>query len=181
MKSKITLLLVLPFLLNFCAPQEGPLPAADVLAMAKKQAKKEGKNVFIMWHASWCGWCHRMDSLMNAPDVKEYFDSNYVIEHLVVKESKDKKDLENPGAEELLSSYLGDKSGIPFWVILDKKGNLLADSFMRADSVGMDQPGTNTGCPAQQEEVDYFIKVLNETAAIPEEGLEKIAARFIRK
>jgi thioredoxin-related protein len=176
MKSKLTLLACLVLLLSFCSnpePAEGPLHAEEIMKMAMKKARKQKKNIFIMWHASWCGWCHRMDTLMNDESIKEYFDDNYVIEHLVVKEAKDKKHLENPGAMEMLTEYKGDKSGIPFWVVLDKKGELLMDSFM--------EPGKNTGCPALQEEVDYWIKVLSETAIIPDKGLDEIAAKFLRK
>ena len=176
MKSKLSLLVGLILLLSFCSSPEqteGPLPADEILQTAMKQARKHKKNIFIMWHASWCGWCHRMDTLMNDPEVKEYFDDSFIIAHLVVKEREELKNLENPGALEMLTKYKGDKSGIPFWVILDKKGGLLMDSFM--------EPGKNTGCPAMQEEVDYWIKVLKETSKIPDDGLEKIAAKFIRK
>lgn len=182
MKTKVLFLLILPFFLSNCAPKEteGPASAENILKIAKKEARKEGKNVFIMWHASWCGWCHRMDTLMNDPEIQEYFGENYVIEHMVVKESKDNKHLENPGALELLTEFHGEKSGIPFWVILDEKGNLLADSYMREEGVGMDEPGKNTGCPAQPEEVAHFIDVLKTTSDISDEGLKKIADKFAR-
>ena len=54
--------------------------------------------------------------LMNDPACKEFFDNNYVIDHLVVKESENNKHLENPGAEDLLKQYKGANSGIPFWL-----------------------------------------------------------------
>lgn len=180
MKKLILVLLILPFFLSQCNTEsDGPLPAEDITKLAMKQAKKEKKNVIIMWHASWCGWCHRMDSLMLREDMIDYFNDNYVIEHLVVKESKDKKHLENPGSDVMLEKYLGDKAGIPFWIILDKKGNLLADSYMREEGVGMDEPGKNTGSPANPDEVDHFINVLNETSSIDEEGLDKIKEAFL--
>ncbi len=183
MKSKLYLLLAFVFVMASCATREseGPLAADVILKTAQKQARKKGKNVFIMWHASWCGWCHRMDSLMNDEDVKQYFDDSFIIEHMVVKENEKNKYLENPGAAELLATYNGDKAGIPFWVVLDKKGNLIADSFMRPEGVGLDEPGQNTGCPARQDEVDYWIKVLKTTTDISDEGLVKIAAKFLKK
>jgi len=187
MKSKLSLLAAIVFLLANCASPEnsketdGPLPAIDILEMAKKEARKEKKNIFIMWHASWCGYCKKMDTLMNDQSVKEYFDESFVIKHLVVKERKELKDLENPGATDMLAKYLGDKAGIPFWIILDKKGNLLADSYMRPEGVGMDEAGQNTGCPLMKEEVDHWISVLKKTTDISEEGLEKIYNKFLRK
>src|SRR5690606_25443283 len=98
---------------------------------------------FLMFHASWCGWCHRMDDAMNDSTCKNFFTDNYVICHLVVKEMGDKKKLENPGAEELLAKYHGDKAGIPFWLIFDKNGNLLADSQERPEGAGLDEAGKN--------------------------------------
>ena len=183
MKSKLYLLLAFVFIMANCTTPETdePLPAEDILEMAKKQARKQKKNIFIMWHASWCGWCHRMDTLMNDESIKEYFDNSFVVEHMVVKESPKNKHLENPGAAELLAKYNGDKAGIPFWIVLDKKGKLLADSFMREDGVGMDEPGQNSGCPARQNEVDFFIEILRKTTDIPDEGLEKIAGKFLKK
>jgi len=93
--------------------QQAPASASDVLKEAYQQAAKEKKNVFVMFHASWCGWCHKMDKSMNDPACKKFFDDNYIIRHLVVDEAKDKKNLENPGAAEMKIKYNGDGQGIP--------------------------------------------------------------------
>jgi hypothetical protein len=123
-----------------------------------------------------------MDTLMNDELIKDYFTDSYVIKHMIVKEHKEEmKLLENPGAAEMLAKYNGDKAGIPFWIVLNKKGELLADSYMREDGVGMDQPGKNTGCPLMQKEVDHWINVLKKTTDIPEEGLQKIKNKFLKK
>jgi len=181
MKSRIFLfVLISTITLNTALAQEvKPRAADEIMNDAYAQATQQNKNVFVMWHASWCGWCHRMDSLMNMPEIKDYFDSNWVTTHLVVKEFGDKKSLENPGAAEMLTKYLGDKSGIPFWIVLDAKGNLLADSMIRKEGVGMDHAGQNSGCPAQQDEVDFFISVLKKTTKLNEQALKKIAGIFI--
>lgn len=184
MKKILFVLLLFPFLFSNCnniPEEEEPYSADYIMALAKKQAKKEKKNVMIMWHASWCGYCHLMDSLMHREEVAEFFEGNYVIEHMVVKERKDLIHLENPGADSLLASYHGDKAGIPFWVILDKKGNLLGDSYMREDGVGMDEPGQNTGCPLQDNEVAHLQKILKETSDIDQEGLDMVKSVFLKK
>lgn len=158
---------------------QSPPPTADaVLHEATQVAAKEHKKVFIIFHASWCGWCHRMDSLMNKPACKKFFDDNYVIRHLVVFESKDKKALENPGALDMLTKYHGEKSGIPFWLIFDGNGQLLADSRIGSDDAGPDAAGDNTGCPATKEEVAYFIKVLRKTASLHKDQLTTIGDTF---
>ncbi|MES1220386.1 MAG: thioredoxin family protein, partial [Bacteroidota bacterium] len=91
---------------------QAPLSADAILKAAVAEAAKENKKVFIIFHASWCGWCHKMDSSMNDKACKKFFDDNYVIRHLVVHESKDKKKLENPGAAEMLKKYNGADQGI---------------------------------------------------------------------
>lgn len=54
-------------------------PASEILDAAYKTAAKEKKNVFVIFHASWCVWCHKMDTAMNDASVKAFFDKNYVI------------------------------------------------------------------------------------------------------
>lgn len=157
--------------------QQTPASASDVLKEAYQQAANQKKNVFVMFHASWCGWCHKMDKSMNDPACKRFFDDNYVIRHLVVDESKDKKNLENPGAAEMKIKYNGDGQGIPFWLVFDKQGNLLADSKVRKEGDGPDK-GDNVGCPASEKEVDYFLEVLIKTSSITKEQQAVIKKRF---
>lgn len=158
--------------------QPAAAPAAkEVLDAAYKQAKAQHKNVFIIFHASWCGWCHKMDTAMADPAIRNYFSDNYVITHLDVQEQDAKKYLENEGADKLLEDFKGDKQGIPFWVVLDKDGKLLADSKMRKPGEGPDG-GNNVGCPAQKDEVEYFISVLKKTSRLKEAQFSEIFTRF---
>ncbi len=159
--------------------QPAPLPesAETILKNACSQAAKENKNVFIIFHASWCGWCHKMDKSMNDETCKKFFEDNFVIRHLVVDESDDKKNLENPGADELRKKYYGNGQGIPFWLLFDKNGKLLSDSKMRAEGAGP-ETGENTGCPASDKEVAYFISVLQKTTKLNPAELEIIRKRF---
>jgi thioredoxin-related protein len=157
-----------------------PVSATAILEEAYKQAAKENKNVFILFHASWCGWCHKMDTAMNDPACKKTFDDNYVIRHLVVYESEANKKLENPGALELLTKFKGNEQGIPYWLIFDASGNLLADSKARPEGVTDLSVGESVGCPATEKEVEYFISVLKKTTRIKvsDEQLELIRKRF---
>jgi len=158
--------------------QQGPLSADEIMQDAMQQAAKEKKNILIIFHASWCGWCHKMDSSMNDKTCKKFFDANYVTRHLVVDETKDKKNLENPGAVELRTKYHGDDEGIPFWLVFDKDGNLLADSRIRPDGASLDAKGENIGCPASEKEVTQFIEILKKTSHITAAEEEAIRKRF---
>ena len=158
------------FTLSFACCSAQQTPSADaVLKEAFAQAAKEKKNVIVMFHASWCGWCHKMDSSLADPSVKDYFNKNYVITHLTILEF-DKKNLENPGALELYEKQGGKNQGIPFWLVYDKNGKLLADSQIT--------PGNNSGCPARKEEVDYFITVLKMTSPITDAQAASVEKRF---
>jgi len=148
-------------------------PSADaVLKEACSKAAKENKKVMIIFHASWCGWCRKMDTSLNDPSVKPYFDKSYVITHLTIDESPEKKILENPGAKELNEKWGGKDQGIPFWVIMDKDGKILADSQR--------EPGKNVGCPAAAEEVAHFVNVLKKTSSINEAQVAAVEKRFRR-
>lgn len=149
--------------------------ATELLKEACAKAGKENKKVFVIFTASWCGWCHRMENSMNDEDCKKYFDDNFIILHFVVDESANKKELETAGANEFRTKYGGDGQGIPFWLIFDKDGNLVADS-MKPD--GGTSNKMNVGCPADEAEVNYFIDILKKTTKLKEDQLEKIMKRF---
>ena len=146
--------------------------ASVILEKASAQAKKENKKVFVMFHASWCSWCKKMEANMQDESVKAYFDKNYVFAFLTVQERKDKS-LENPGAEDILKKYKADNSGIPFWQIYDADGKLLADSF--------DTKGQNLGCPATKEEVAVFTDKLKKTSSLTKKQRKKIEDVFVLK
>ncbi len=154
------------------------LPAKEILAKAYQQAAKENKNVILIFHASWCGWCKKMDASMQDDKCKKKFEDNYVTVHLTVEESKENKNLENPGAAEIKTKYLGDNAGLPFWVILNKEGKLLGDSYIRKEGVPVNAAGENIGCPANEQEVAAFINLLKQTSPLTQEELKVIAIRF---
>jgi len=71
------------------------------------------------------------------------------------------------GGKDVLASYGGGDSGIPWFVFLDAEGKALADSG-KGDQ--------NIGCPFTKEEVARFGAVLNKVAQVMDEdwaALEK--------
>lgn len=168
--------LILISLLSVLMAGAQPVASAeDMLKEACIKAGKENKNVIIIFTASWCGWCHRMKNSMHDEDIKKYFEENFVELYYVVDESADKKALETSGAATFRKKYGGEGQGIPFWLVFDKDGNLLADSMRPDGSTGNK---VNVGCPADEPEVSYFISVLKKTTRLKEDQLEKISKRF---
>lgn len=127
--------------------------ATEILTKAQNQAKIENKNVFLIFHASWCGWCKKMEKNMDDPAVKPYFDANYVKTFITVQERAEKKNLETPGGDAVNEKLGGKDQGLPFWVILDSTGKVLEDSRVN---------GENLGGPASEEEVNHLIAKLEK-------------------
>lgn len=173
-----TLSLALLFSTAIVGQAPPPPRADDIIKEACREATAGKKKVFIIFHASWCGWCRKMDTAMADPALKAFFTDNYVIRHLVVFESAGKKSLENPGAEDILKKYkAGEGVSIPYWLIFDNKGELLADSKARPGGGGL-ETGENVGCPATAKEVEHFIEVLKKTSPLKPAQLDLIRERF---
>ncbi|WP_313375900.1 thioredoxin family protein [Chishuiella sp.] len=146
--------------------------ATEILTKAENQAKIENKNVFLIFHASWCGWCKKMEKNMDDPAVKTYFDSNYVKAFITVQERGEKKNLETPGGDVLNEKLGGKDQGLPFWVILDAKGKVLEDSRVN---------GENLGGPSSADEVESLITKLEKTSKNEKVNSEKIKEVFVLK
>ena len=169
MQRAFSVLSFLLFSIN-CYTQSKVPSAEEVLKPVYAQAAKENKNVLLIFHASWCVWCRKMDSSLQDAAIRPLIDKSYVTTHLTVYESQDKKELENAGALEFLTKHGGADLGIPYWIVLDKNGKVLADAQYKT--------GENAGCPATEEEVTHFINVLRRTSTLTEEQLKVIGKRF---
>ncbi len=178
MKTKILLLVFALMSSGISFAQEAPEHADKIQEAAHNQAVKENKNVMIVFHASWCGWCKKFDASVNDPLCKDFFEKSFVIKHLTILENGDMKKLENPGALELFENNGGKGQGIPYFLIFDKSGKLLADSRMIYAGGGADAKLRNMGCPAQDEEVAAFIGILKKTSKITDKEAAAVTERF---
>lgn len=146
--------------------------ASEIMDKAYNQAKIENKNIFLIFHASWCGWCKKMENNMEDPSVKKYFDVNYVKTFITVEERGEKAKLNTPEGDLLLEKVGGKNQGLPYWVIIDENGNVLKDSKIN---------GQNVGGPASEKEVDYLISVLEATSKNQKVDTEQIKNVFVLK
>lgn len=140
---------------------DGPPPADEILSQAKTAAAAQHKDIFLIFGASWCGWCKRLDAFNHAPEMSAIIDRDFVISHLTVEEHGDKARLDNPGAQELMKK-LGGQGGLPFFAFLDAEGATIVTSDRPSDG----KPGdTNIGYPGEPDEVDWFVTMVKK--AVP--------------
>ncbi|MEJ5050062.1 thioredoxin family protein [Chryseobacterium culicis] len=170
MKYPKIIIVVSLLLFQLGAAQE---KADVVLNKAFTEAKVGKKNVLLVFHASWCKWCKMMEKNMDLPETKPIFEKRFVTAYVDVQERGDKKSLENPGGQELMNKYKGENAGLPFWLVLNPKGEVLADSF--------DDKGENLGSPATPEEVKSFIAKLGKTSKLTNEESQTIEKVFVKK
>jgi thiol:disulfide interchange protein len=142
----------------FAKPDGNPKPSAqELLSAAAKTGKAQNKTIMVHFTASWCGWCKRLDAFLNAPEIGKLMTDNYVLLELTVHESREKKALENPGAEALMKEMGGADAGLPYYFFLNKDGKKIGDSLVMPG-------GKNIGHPANAEEIKAFVGLLERTA-----------------
>lgn len=155
--------------------------AANIIKEATIKAQKERKQVLVLFRASWCGWCRRMDSLMTKSTLAKTFDKHFVLARITVMEYRpERKKNITPGGMELFAKYGGGTSaGIPYWVVLDSNGKLLANSRLKGateDLTGTN--GDNVGGPLKPASITYFTTVLKRTADFSPEEIEVVKEVF---
>jgi thioredoxin-related protein len=93
--------------------------AEQAIAAAAKEAKENGKHVFIQVGGNWCIWCARFNNFITEDaDIKNYIESNYVVYHLNYSP-------ENKNSELLAKYGFPQRFGFPVFLILNGEGTLI--------------------------------------------------------
>jgi thioredoxin-related protein len=159
-QKTISLLILSIILCTFSMPGQTVKPdsAQTILKTALTEAQSVHKNVLLIFHATWCGWCKRLETAFNDTTMKTFIDENYIVARLDVKERGDKiQSYENPGGQQFMSDWGGKNAGLPFIVFLNGKGKMIANSNVMPRK-------QNIGYPGSQEEITAWIKLLKKTA-----------------
>jgi thioredoxin-related protein len=146
------------FLFSVSGQTTNPDSAQTILTTALTEARSAHKNVFLIFHATWCGWCKRLETAINDTALKPFIDENFIVTKLDVQERGDKIPLyENPGGQDIMSDFGGKNSGLPFLVFLNGKGGMIANSNVMPQK-------QNIGYPGSQKEITAFLRLLKKTA-----------------
>ena len=58
------------------------------IAEAIRTGKEQKKPVFVVFHADWCGWCHKLDKdVLSNVEFSAYMDANFVSIKIDTEES----------------------------------------------------------------------------------------------
>jgi len=153
-------------------------PSADsLLNGAQAQAASSQRAVFVIFHASWCGWCRRLDAFLEDPAIKPVIDKYFVKVYFTVQEHEGKQDLNTAGGDELLAKLGGIKQGLPFFAFLDSQGKMLVNTI-RLDADG--KPLGSIGHPYKPYEVDWFLVMLNKAAPAMTAGEKAAIEHYLR-
>lgn len=139
------------------------LPSADdVIAQAKTRAAAERKNILLVFSASWCGPCRQFEALLDDPKTGPIMSQYFVVARLDVGERPaDKRHSDSPGGEAFRASLDGASAGYPFIVLLDPAAKVIVNSYR---PIKGHATGENIGYPAVPEEIDWFMKMLQQGA-----------------
>ncbi len=157
---------------GYCQSRK-PRPASSIVAQALHNARTSHRSVFLVFHASWCPWCKKLESLLDQPDVKRIVGGSFVVAKVDVMERGDaKQTIENQGGIDLMKKFGGEKSGLPYYVILNEEGEMIGNSNAMPK-------GQNIGYPGSRKEDSTFVALLRRTAGNMSPKQSEVIERYL--
>lgn len=138
----------------------------EMLTACGERAKKDKRNIFIYFSASWCKPCHSLWKDFNQEPWRSVLAENFEILHVHVFESDSTQN--TPGAQVWLGESVGQVS-IPYYAVVGSDGTLLADSRKKRGSSEMNIGGVHG------QSGDHTLRVFRKTATrLTEKDIEDI-------
>ena len=100
--------------------------AKQVIADAISKAKKEDKNILVIWGGNWCGWCHILNDL---------FENNNEI-NTVLNEKYIRVPIDSRINKRLIEEMKVQTEGVPYLTLLDANGKKIKDQSTVPFEVG---------------------------------------------
>jgi thioredoxin-related protein len=152
-------------------------PASVVMDAARTAAAAQHKSIFLIFHASWCGWCKKLDQFIESPEIKPIIDKYFVQARLTVQEQGAKKSLNNPGGDEVMAQAGGKYNSLPFFAFLNEEGDTIVNSVRPGEG---NAAVRNIGHPVQPQEVDWFLVMVKKAAPAMSPDEAKILENWLR-
>ena len=151
-------------LLDFLGQHQAkPIDANAILQKAIAQGTTDKKIVFLHFGAPWCGWCHRMEDWMAEPPVAAILGKAFVD----LKVDTDRM----LGGQELLKKYCEKQGGIPWFALVSPEDGTVVTTS--------DGPSGNIGFPATDEEIAYFVTMLEATKRLSPEDIKALGDSLV--
>jgi thioredoxin-related protein len=91
---------------------------------AREQAKRDNKQILLMFGGDWCGWCHKLHNLFASnPEIKKTLADEYVL--VMIENSAPRADTVMASCKAPLTPEELKKFGYPFLAVLDSSGKLV--------------------------------------------------------
>ena len=90
------------------------------------RARKSGKNVIVDLGGNWCSWCRELAATMDLPEAKPFIQANFEV--VSVNTASDKGKLDDRNVQILKRFGIKKIDGVPFLVVADPNGRILASS-----------------------------------------------------
>lgn len=147
--------------------------SADPRAQVEKavaDAKKENKQILLMFGGDWCGWCHKLHDLFASnPEIKKILADEYVL--VMIENSARYTDTVLKPIKATLTLDELKKFGYPFLAVLDSTGKLV-----KAQPTDVLEEGDHHDPKKVLDVLTKFKAAPQDAKAVLEEALSRAAS-----